>query len=61
MKMSIVDITGLKGVMPGDELVFLGSQEDEIITGDDLAKWSETISYEIVCSIGQRNDKDYIS
>ena len=59
MNMMMSDITGLNDAVPGNEVVFLGAQEDEIITGDDIAGWGKTISYEIFCSIGQRNFREY--
>jgi alanine racemase len=58
--MTMVDVTGLEHVRPGDEAVFLGTQDDEKITVDDLASWAGTISYEILCSLGQRNPKEYV-
>jgi len=42
-----VDVTDLEGVAVGDEVVLLG----EGVTGDDHARWSGTISYEILCGI----------
>jgi len=59
MDMIMSDITGLKDIRPGNEVVFLGRQGGEIITGDDIAGWGGTISYEIFCSIGQRNIRKY--
>ena len=61
MNLSACDITGIGNVMAGDEVVFLGGQAQDMITGDDLARWSGSISYEIFCTIGQRNEKEYIS
>ncbi|MFH1349777.1 MAG: alanine racemase [Pseudomonadota bacterium] len=61
MNMMMADVTGMTEVLPGSEVLFLGTQGDEIITGDQMAKWSETISYEIFCSIGQRNFREYVS
>jgi len=60
MDMTMVDVTGLEDVRVGDEAVFLGPQERETISADDLASWSGTISYEILCSAGQRNPKEFI-
>jgi len=60
MNMTMADVTGLGDARPGDEVVFLGSQGDNRITGDELAAWSQTISYEVFCSIGQRNSKEYL-
>ena len=60
MNMTVADVTGLEDVRAGDEVVYLGSQGESIITGDELAEWSQTISYEVFCSIGQRNTREYL-
>jgi alanine racemase len=54
MNLTCCDITDLLDAQKGDEVIFLGSQGKEGITGDDMAGWADTISYEIFCSIGQR-------
>jgi alanine racemase len=59
MNMTMVDVTGMREVKVGDEAVFLGAQEGEMITPDDVASWAGTISYDILCSTGQRNPKEY--
>ncbi len=41
-------------VTSGDEVVLLGSQDDETITAEELAGPAGTIAYEIVTRIGQR-------
>ena len=41
-------------VASGDEVVLLGSQDDETITAEELAGPAGTIGYEIVTRIGQR-------
>ena len=61
MNMTMTDVTDLNGVEIGDEVVFLGRQDDQLITGDDVAKCAGTISYDIFCSIGQRNRRSYTS
>jgi alanine racemase len=60
MNMTMVDVTELRDVRVGDEAVFLGTQNGETITADDLASWAGTISYEILCSTGQRNRKEFV-
>jgi len=47
MNLVAVDVTDLEGVAVGDEVVLLG----EGVTADDHARWSGTISYEILCGI----------
>jgi alanine racemase len=61
MNMVMCDVTGLRGIAPGEEVVFLGTQGEDTITGDDLAQWAGTISYEIFCSIGPRHSRAYSS
>lgn len=60
MNLTICDITGLEDISTGDEAVFLGSHGQNTITGDDIAGWAGTISYEIFCSIGGQNKKVYL-
>ncbi len=60
MNLCMVDITEIDGVKAGDEVVLLGVQKNEEITADDLADWSGTISYEILCMIGNNNQRSYI-
>jgi len=60
MNLTVCDITGYKDVRSGDEAVFLGSQGEECITGDDIAGYAGTISYEIFCAIGLKNIRTYI-
>jgi alanine racemase len=61
MNLTICDVTTLGGVMPGQEVVFLGTQGNEALTGDEIAKWAGTISYEVFCALGPRNYREYRS
>lgn len=54
MDLTMIDVTDIRGVRKGDEAVLLGQQGDERITADDIAAWANTISYEILTSIGSR-------
>jgi alanine racemase len=60
MNLLLADVTGIKNAAPGDESVLLGSQGQERITGDEIAVWNNTISYEIFLSIGRGADKEYV-
>lgn len=46
-------------VAVGDEVVLMGAQGDAVITADEWAEQVNTISYEIVCSIGPRVPRRY--
>ena len=50
MDFTTVDATGVEGVRVGDEVVLFG---DEVVTVEDVARWSGTIPYEIMTSVGR--------
>ena len=56
----IVVNVGDEDVAVGDEVVLLGGQGSEEITADEWAEELETISYEVVCSIGPRVPRRYL-
>ncbi|MBW1996762.1 MAG: alanine racemase [Deltaproteobacteria bacterium] len=60
MNMTMCDISGMGEVGADGEVVFMGTQGEESITGDNIAEWGDTISYEVFCSIGQRNIRKYL-
>jgi alanine racemase len=59
MNLCMVDISGIQGVQPGDQVVILGSQGAETITADEIAEWMGTISYEVLCLFGNNNERNY--
>jgi alanine racemase len=65
MDQIIVDITAvtLSGHTPkiGDEAVIMGAQKGSTISVDEIAHWADTISYEILCSLGNRLPRTYHS
>jgi alanine racemase len=54
MDQIVVDCGDDDSVRPGDEVVLLGRQGDEVITADDWAALLGTINYEVVCGVGPR-------
>ena len=60
MNMCMVDVTNIKNVRVGDEVVLLGHQGSEAISADDLAEWMTSISYEVLCLLGNNNQREYI-
>lgn len=59
MDQIMVDVGNL-AVRTGDEAVLIGSQGKNKITTEELALLSGTISYEIVCGLGNRIPRVYI-
>jgi len=59
MNACMVDVTAIAGVSPGDEAVLMGRQGDDEITADEVAAWLDTISYEVLCLFGGRNERFY--
>jgi len=53
MNMTMVDVTDIAGVAPGEEAVLLGDQGDESLTAERLAQWAGTINYEITTRIAE--------
>ena len=54
MDLTTIDVTDIRNVQQGDEVVLLGYQGSAAIGADEIAGWANTISYEIFTSIGAR-------
>jgi alanine racemase len=54
MDLTTVDVTDIRGVQQGDEVLLLGRQGDAEISASEMAAWANTISYEILTSISGR-------
>ena len=62
MDMLTVDVSAIAGVVPGDEVVFLGTQGPEAwqtIDAREMAAWIGTIPYEVLCRLGARVVRRY--
>ncbi len=55
MDMTMIDITGIADVHEGDEVIIFGKQ----LSVEQLAKWAQTISYEILTGVSQRVKRVY--
>ncbi|MFQ5892886.1 MAG: alanine racemase [Nitrospinota bacterium] len=60
MDLTMVDVTDVPGVAVGDEVVLIGRQGEDVITADEVAQASETISYEVFTRIGKRVPRRYV-
>lgn len=56
MDMITLDVTGMD-IKPGDEVVLWGDQP----LAADIAKLSETISYELFCNAGSHGEREYLN
>ncbi len=54
MDQAVLDVTGVPGVQPGDEVVILGTQGGQTITAFDHARAAGTIPWEIFTRIAPR-------
>jgi alanine racemase len=59
MDMTMVDVTDVPGVSAGTDVTMIGKQVDQQITAAEIAAWQGTISYEVLCRIGQRVTRIY--
>ena len=57
MDMCMVDVSGVDNVMPGDEVILFG----EGLPVDEVAEKIGTINYEVVCGVGNRVPRVYVS
>jgi alanine racemase len=60
MNLIMVEVTGVPGVSAGDPVTLLGADGGGLISGDDVAAWAETISYEVFCHLGAANPRRYL-
>lgn len=57
MDQTLVDVTDLPAVQPGDEAILIGSAGQETITAYDLARQTDTITNEILSQLGTRLER----
>ena len=60
MDMLTIDISDRDDIHVGDEVVLLGEQGEECVSGEELASLSNTISYEIFSRVGYRVPRIYL-
>lgn len=61
MDLTMVDVTEIPDVGVGDEVVLFGEQGGAIIGIEEIAERAETIPYEILCSMGKRVVRLFLS
>lgn len=61
MDQLMIDLGPETGVRVGDEVVLIGTSQDERITAWDIAALTGTIPYEITCVITKRVQREYVA
>jgi alanine racemase len=61
MDQCMVDVSQVEGVQIGDEAVLIGLQDGDQLSAEEIAHKIGTIGYEIVCNIGKRVPRIYVS
>lgn len=59
MDQIMVDVSRVKQVKIGDVATIMGAEKDEMISADELARYANTINYEIICHLGNRLPRVY--
>ncbi|HKW58303.1 MAG TPA: alanine racemase [Candidatus Dormibacteraeota bacterium] len=52
-----LDVSDVPGVQVGDTATLIGRDGDQVITAEEVAEWSGTISYEVLTAIGPRVER----
>jgi alanine racemase len=60
MDMTMLDLSGFADAGIGEEVVIFGRQGGAEITADDVARWDETLNYEVLCRISKRVPRVYL-
>jgi len=59
MDLTIVDVSHISGVAVGDEVVLIGKTDRKSVDAVELARWCESVPYEILCGLSQRVPRVY--
>ena len=54
MDLTTIDVTDIAGASVGDEVILWGESGGEVISVNDVARMAQTISYEMLCTVGKR-------
>lgn len=60
MDQCMIDVTDIDNIEVGDVVTVIGKDGGEEISTDDVAAWTGTINYEVVCLVGKRVPRVYI-
>jgi alanine racemase len=60
MDQFVVEISGIDQVQQDDEVVLIGQQGDDVLSAEEVARWAETINYEVVTQLMPRVPRVYV-
>jgi alanine racemase len=60
MDLTIVDVSHISDVAVGDEVALIGAKGCKSVDAVELARWCESVPYEILCGLSQRVPRVYI-
>jgi len=55
----LVDVTKIRVVEVGDEVVLIGQQGKQILTATEIAQWSDSVPWEVLTAITYRVPRVY--
>ncbi len=61
MDLTLVDVTGIPGVVVGDEVILLGSSDGVTVDALEHARLANSSPYEVLCNISKRVPRKYLS
>ncbi|HHX11376.1 MAG TPA: alanine racemase [Clostridiales bacterium] len=59
MDQFMVDVTHIPEVKQGDTVTLLGKDQEAYISSEELAEWSHSFVYELICTVGKRIPRVY--
>ena len=59
MDQTIVDATGVPDVAPGDRATLIGAEDGGEITVSEFSRWTDSIPWEVFCSVTKRVPRVY--
>lgn len=60
MDQTMADVSNIDHIKRGDIVTVFGNGTDNAPTADHIAKWSNTINYEVTCLVGKRVARVYL-
>ncbi|HPB31252.1 MAG TPA: alanine racemase [Candidatus Sumerlaeota bacterium] len=59
MDQVLVDLTDIPGACVGDPVLLWGKRGQDCLPVEEVARWMETITYEVTCALGRRVPRKY--